>query len=197
MLTEAVVRTVSPIAIPADGVLVVAHDRSLRRIAGIDRAIDTLTLSELRSLVGARIPTFSETLDLVAGRAALDVEVKAAGLERQIADLLLAYPHRNWVVSSFDWSVLLALQPRLPGADLWPLADRVTPALLSTAERLRSTAVALWHGAVTEGSIRELAEAGLQVTAWTGNDEAEAIRLRDLGVAALCSDDPERMMSAL
>lgn len=63
-----------------DGELVVFHDDTLTRVAGIDKRVDELTLSELKelSLLGTdeRIPTFREVLSLVDGKVPLLVEIK-------------------------------------------------------------------------------------------------------------------------
>lgn len=64
-----------------DGNLAVMHDRSLLRTAGVDTDITTLTTEELANyhLCGTEetIPTFSQVLELFAGKAPLIIELKA------------------------------------------------------------------------------------------------------------------------
>lgn len=59
-----------------DGVLVLSHDRSTLRMSGVDKNIDELTLSELRSIdvglnhknpIKAEVPTMREFLELIKG----------------------------------------------------------------------------------------------------------------------------------
>ena len=64
----------------ADGNLAVIHDTSLRRTAGVDVKIESLTIEELDNyrLEGSMetIPTFRQVLDLLAGKAPMIVELK-------------------------------------------------------------------------------------------------------------------------
>ena len=63
-----------------DGSLVVFHDDTLTRVAGIDKRVDSLTLEELRSarLLGTEdtVPTFREVMELVDGKIPLLIEIK-------------------------------------------------------------------------------------------------------------------------
>ena len=62
-----------------DGVLVVHHDDSLKRLTGTDIRIADSTLAEIRACTlpnGEPIPTYDEVLDTVAGRIPMIVEVK-------------------------------------------------------------------------------------------------------------------------
>lgn len=66
-----------------DGNLGVIHDTSLKRTAGADVRITDLTTEDLASyhLEGTQetVPTFSQVLDLFAGKAPLIIELKADG----------------------------------------------------------------------------------------------------------------------
>jgi glycerophosphoryl diester phosphodiesterase len=63
-----------------DGVAMVFHDDTLKRMCGIDRRVDELTAEELSRipLAGSSytIPTFADVLALVRGRVPLLVEIK-------------------------------------------------------------------------------------------------------------------------
>lgn len=91
-----------------DGMLVVHHDGSLKRVCGVDRAIRDLTYDELCRIPlpdGSRIPLFSEVLNLVDGRTPLIVEIKHYGGAERIAaealKFLRAYKGA-FCVESFD-----------------------------------------------------------------------------------------------
>ena len=64
-----------------DGSLAVLHDRSLKRVAGVDKDITELTAAELKNypLCGTdeTIPLFSQVLELFAGKAPLIIELKS------------------------------------------------------------------------------------------------------------------------
>ncbi|MBE5777936.1 MAG: glycerophosphodiester phosphodiesterase [Clostridiales bacterium] len=62
-----------------DDQLVVFHDKSLKRVCGVDVDLCTQTYDELRQYFlpgGQQIPLFSEVLELVDGKTPLIVEVK-------------------------------------------------------------------------------------------------------------------------
>ena len=71
-----------------DGMLVVHHDASLKRVCGVDKAIGSLSYDELCKIPlpdGSRVPLFSEVLALVDGRVPMIVEVKHYGGAARIA----------------------------------------------------------------------------------------------------------------
>ncbi len=72
-----------------DGVIVITHDSSLKRVYGADVLIEDLTLEEARAYTagdsGERIPTFDQLLDLVAGKVPLVIELKTSSPERDKA----------------------------------------------------------------------------------------------------------------
>lgn len=65
----------------SDGHMVVHHDRSLKRICGMDRNIDQMTLEEVRALTlsgtDERIPTLDEVLSLIDGKIPMIIEMKS------------------------------------------------------------------------------------------------------------------------
>ncbi len=183
----------------ADGVPVVIHDRDLARTTTGAGPVEALTLAELRSFDagGEPVPTFAEVLDLLAGRLRLDIELKQAGIERQVLEVLARYPHATWAISSFAWDILRAVRRMSARAELWPLAEAVDEPLLAAAEALNSPNVALAANAFDAASAIRLREAGLGVVVWTVNDPDEARRMRDLGARALCTDEPAAIRAAL
>lgn len=68
------------VQLSADGIPVVFHDASLRRMCGVDKNVNELSLAQLKKLrlgqTEEKIPTFEEFLKLVDGRVPLIVEIK-------------------------------------------------------------------------------------------------------------------------
>ena len=177
----------------SDGIPVLTHDRSLARRTGDVREVDMVTLDELKALDaggGQQIPTLAEALALCDGRGYLDIEVKQSGIEQRVLDDLADYKGA-WGISSFDWSSLVAFRELSDTAELWLLSIQVNRSLLETAERIHSKGVALYFQAIDAQTVAVLHGAGLQIFAWTVNDEAEAKRLADLGIEGLITDVPE------
>ena len=63
----------------ADDQLVVFHDKSLKRVCGVDKDLYTQTYAQLQEFPlpdGSKIPLFSEVLALVDGKTPMIVEIK-------------------------------------------------------------------------------------------------------------------------
>lgn len=106
-----------------DGSLVVMHDESLLRTAGIDRNICDCTRQELQAYrleeTEEQIPFLEEVLPIFAGKAPLVIELKAfkgnhAALARRVCQLLRHYPSLEYCIESFDPRVLIYLRKRHP-----------------------------------------------------------------------------------
>ncbi len=180
----------------SDRVPIVSHDGSLRRAFGVDRAIGELSFEELRAVAPA-VPTFAEVLALVDGRCQLDVEIKEAGVERSVLDLLSDLPRDRWAISSFDWDVLRAIRGLDGEAELWVLCLAMSPGAVDAADSLDATTLAVEQTAITPDVVNRATETGRQVMAWTVNDPARAADLATWGVAAICTDDPAALLAAL
>src|SRR5262249_13347946 len=80
----------------ADGVIVLLHDRDLKRVAGLSRRLEDLSYDEVRKLdVGSwfdpafaseRVPTLEEVIKLCRGRIRLNIELKFFGPDRRLAN---------------------------------------------------------------------------------------------------------------
>jgi glycerophosphoryl diester phosphodiesterase len=171
----------------ADGVIVVHHDPDL---AGGPR-IDSLTLAELRrheAAPGVPIPTLEELCALVQGRATLFVELKGAGVERAVLDVLASYDGPV-ALHSFDHMMIRRAARLDPTMRLGILFEE---APVEAAQRMAETgALDVWpHWPLVSAElVGAVHDAGGRVIPWTVNDQATAQTLAALGVDALCGDD--------
>ena len=106
-----------------DGRLVVMHDESLLRTAGVDRNICDCTAQELDAMclegTEEKIPYLEEVLPIFEGKTPLVIEIKAFGknhaaLTEQVCLLLDRYPKLRFCIESFDPRVLLWLRMHRP-----------------------------------------------------------------------------------
>lgn len=103
--------------------LVVMHDESLIRTAGVDRKICDMTAQELSAVrlegTQEKIPFLEEILPMFAGKTPLVVEIKTKGrnsaeLTRLTCEMLDQYPDVRYCMESFDPRVLLWLRRHRP-----------------------------------------------------------------------------------
>ena len=92
-----------------DGQVVVFHDDDLKRVCGVDKDVDELTLDELKalSLCGTeeRIPLFTEVLEVVNGQTPMIVELKNGRRNKELCqktlDILSGY-NGKYCIESFN-----------------------------------------------------------------------------------------------
>lgn len=181
------------IYLSADGVPVVIHDQHLERTTNGSGLVTSKTVAELASLDagnGQGVPTFEEVVTLVDGRLHFDIEIKGKNCEQAVLDVLARHSNTSAAISSFDWDVLANMRRLAPHFELWVLTPAVTDEAIATAQKLAATTLAVYFQAISAESMNRARSAGLDVMAWTVNARAEADRLRDLGVVAICTDDP-------
>lgn len=185
-----------------DGVVVVHHDAIPRAWRGPgdpeSRPIASLTWAELQELDvgdGARMPALADVLELAATRAVVYVEIKGAGIEQQVVEVI-ERSSATCAVHSFDHAAIARvreLAPALPRGLLFE--DRREIESLVHAYEPRD----LWpaHRLIDGELIASARESGARVIAWTVNAPARAAALAALGVAGLCTDDVVAVRAAV
>ena len=192
-----------------DEQLVVMHDRELNRTTSATGPVRERTLAELRQLDtggwfgeafrGERVLTLTEVFELLAGRAALNVEIKSPEPDwkrtaDELATVLSGERLTKTIVSSFEMGALAAVRERLSQVQigvLWHQLD-LEPAW-EWAARLRASAFHPHAPLVTDEVVRVAHDLDLCVNTWTVNDEVDMERLAALGVDGIISDFPDRL----
>ena len=192
------------VQLSADGALVVIHDETLERTTDGTGPVAEKSLAQLRRLDagrGERIPLLAEVLDLAAGRATVNIELKGRGTAGPVAELLR---QRQMIgaldailASSLYEEELISFAGQLPQVRLAPVADRVGPTLLPLAEELNAWSVHLEKSCITKGLAEEINSAGRKLLVYTVNDPETLRRLRAWGVSGVFSDFPAKCFDAL
>jgi glycerophosphoryl diester phosphodiesterase len=191
-----------------DAAAVVIHDETVDRTAAGSGAVAAMSLDEIRCLdagskfgaafAGARIPTLDEVMTLAAGRCALNVELKSAGVEVEVCRLVRRHGQfATTTVSSFDWEALAAARRLEPALGVGVLASRKPAAMLEAAERLGAVSVNPRFNLVTPGLIEKAHRAGLKLLVWTVDDRALMERMIAMGVDGIMTNYPARLAALL
>ena len=190
-----------------DGVVVVHHDPVLGTavappaLAG--RALRDLSAAELRDarmagpVGGARyaVPTLADVLAAVGREATVYVEVKGAGIDDAVRDVVGRSAARC-AIHAFDHRVAR----RTADAGRVPAGILVDSYLLDPVHALRAAGARDYWCAGTfidAALVRAVHDVGGRVIAWTVNDPAAARRLAGFGVDALCTDVPGALRRVL
>ncbi|PSJ55890.1 glycerophosphodiester phosphodiesterase [Kumtagia ephedrae] len=169
-----------------DNEVVVFHDNDLRRLAGEEGYVWQKTAAEMGALsIGTtrdHAPTLQETLDFVAGRVPLVVELKGipghdAGLVAKVGDLLKDYPGKVAIMSFDHWLIrnFSRHAPGIPGGlTAWGVANQEIEAHFSMlAHDIAFVSYAFDHLPNRfVGFVRE--KLAMPVITWTVRDEAAA-----------------------
>lgn len=187
-----------------DGVPVVFHDASLRRLTGVPGRLADLTWRALAALrVGGAepIPRLTTVLRLVGNRALVQIEIKAGvDVGPVIEAIRKAHALRRVIIASFDAGIVCEARRLAPSVRRMLISEgRLTPAnLIRQLKRCGAAGLSVNHHAVVSaGWIRSLQKQGYPVWVWTVNDGRRARRLASWGIDALLSDDPALLQREL
>jgi glycerophosphoryl diester phosphodiesterase len=185
----------------ADGVVVVAHDSDLMKVARSPLKIWSSSAAQLRTVdIGSyrspayadqRVPTLAEALAACRGVTRVDIELKDYGhdqrLEQRVVELVEAAGMQDQIVT-------MSLSGRMV-ARMKELRPRWTSGLLVARALGRLSALPVDFLAVeskmaTRGLVSAAHAAGKPVYVWTVNDAQHMIRLVGLGVDGLITNHP-------
>ena len=186
----------------ADGVIVLGHDASLKRVAGVNRSIASMTFEELEKLdvgswfsseyAGTRIPSLSEVLELCSQKISLNIEIKYVGknseLPEKTAEMVREYGMENQcVITSTNLSYLKRVKEALPEIRTGYIISAAYGNFYSSED---VDFISIRSGFVTSALMQNAHEQGKAVYAWTVNTKSELERLTLLGVDGIITDRP-------
>jgi glycerophosphoryl diester phosphodiesterase len=155
---------------------VICHNPFHRR-----RRIERHLLSEFA------LPCADDVVRSFLGRAYLDIELKVSGQVQPILDALSAANFNSFVISSFLPDVLEAVRASGKNIPLGLICENARQ--LRRWPSLPIRAVMTERKLATQTLVNELHSAGKQVFVWTVNRQKDMLRLAELGVDGLISDD--------
>jgi glycerophosphoryl diester phosphodiesterase len=207
------------VRLSADGVPVIVHDQDLSRTTDGTGLVHELTVAELKRLDAsagrgpkAEIPTLREVLELVSGRAGINLEIKnipgevafdspkEATVRAALDDVERTSFSGSVLVSSFNWITIersRALAPDIPTGFLTIAAIAPAAALVYARDAGHQYVLPSVTALVPAGEafVGEAHDAGLRVGTWTVDDPDEARTLFEWGVDAVATNDPEALLT--
>jgi glycerophosphoryl diester phosphodiesterase len=187
-----------------DGVPVVFHDATLRRLTGQPGRITAKTWAELKKLrVGGSepIPSLAGVLALVRGRAVVQVELKRGTGVAPVIQVIRRARAARWVIlSSFETGLLrqaAGLAPHIPRLLISDGRGRAETLLRQMAS-VGAGGLSLNYRAVRSRAFADRVRAhGATLWCWTVNDRRTARRLAGWGVDGLVGDNPALLRRAV
>ena len=186
----------------ADGVIVLCHDTSLKRVAGINKKVSDLTLEQIKKLdvgswfsseyQGEQIPTLEEVMEYAKGKIDLNIEIKnlgnSSGLPEKVIELVEKHEMQEQCVitstNRFYLKRVKAVNPEIRTGYI------ISAAYGNFYSDDFIDLISIQSSFVTERMIESAHEAGKAVHAWTVNGKVEMERLKQLGVDDMITDRP-------
>lgn len=192
----------------SDGVVVVAHDSDLKKVAGVDTKIWEATAKELGAVdIGSyfgtefqdeRVPTLADVLAACQGKVGVNIELKYYGhdedLEQRVVEQVERYGMgSDVVVMSLDPVGVRKLKQLRPD---WTVG-RLTAVAAGDLTRTEADFLAVSTRIATRSFIRAAHDRGKEVHVWTVNDAAAMSAMASRGADNLITDYPGRARRVL
>jgi glycerophosphoryl diester phosphodiesterase len=196
-----------------DGRIVVIHDKTTKRTAGLDRNVAEQNLVELRALdagawkgarwAGEKIPSLEEVIATIPEGRRLFIEIKCGPevlpeLERVVKES--GKKSEQLTIICFNYETLKLARERFPELALfWLVAPtKESNGLLPAVDELITKAKSAkfeglnvdYRFAIDDRFVSRVKDAGLKLYIWTVNDPAVARRLAALGADGITTDRP-------
>ena len=177
-----------------DNKIVVIHNADVNKTTDGNGPVNSFTLDEIQKFVtekGEHIPTLEEVLDALGKRVKILVELKEAGTEENVLELIRQKELMdNVILISFHEDVLRKIRT---------LDDKVTLGLIyvrhknpiQSALELKAEYLLSLYRFTHSTNIKKAHEAGLKVIVWTINTKEEAIEYEKKGVDGIATDRPD------
>lgn len=185
-----------------DGELILLHDDSLKRTAGVKKNVWDMTLKQVEKLDagasfhkkfrGEKIPEFTEVLKFCKGRLDLNIEIKYNGKNKGIVNKVVRAIKENHfedhcVVTSMNYQFLKQIKKTAPEI-------RTGYIMTMTYGGVQGMEAAdffsVKHTYVDEKFVTQAHALGKEVHVWTVNYKGDAKRMLDMGVDNIITDDP-------
>jgi glycerophosphoryl diester phosphodiesterase len=177
-----------------DNVLFVMHDKTTERTA--ERSLDversgSKELAGLRLKNGDPLPTLTDVIKAVSGKAGLNIEIKSDGAGLLTAEYLASSDYKGYVlVSSFRAEEVHAVRHTLPALPVSMIFDVFTPGDTASYAEQGYRIVSLRKTSVTEQLVRTCHDRGIQVYVWTVDNEEEMAKFISWNVDGIYSNNP-------
>lgn len=185
-----------------DGELILLHDDSLKRTAGVKKNVWDMTLKQVEKLDagasfhkkfrGEKIPEFTEVLKFCKGRLDLNIEIKYNGKNKGIVNKVVRAIKENHfedhcIVTSMNYQFLKQIKKTAPEI-------RTGYIMTMTYGGVQGMEAAdffsVKHTYVDEKFVTQAHALGKEVHVWTVNYKGDAKRMLDMGVDNIITDDP-------
>lgn len=177
------------VRLSADGVPVVVHDATLKRLWGHDLPVAGLTARRIAELTGGGVPTLAEALAVTAPvRTLIDLPERGSATALATLPVVRAADAEGRVYYCGDAAALRAVRAADAAAEIaltWKRAARPRDSLLA---EVRPRWLNYRFGLITRDTVERARADGYHIAAWTADSRRTMRRLLALGVTAITTN---------
>ena len=185
-----------------DGEMVLLHDKTLRRTAGVDKKLQDMTYEEVKRLdagqwfgdefKGACIPSLAEVMDIVKGKANLNIEMKrnssGGDMAAALVEMIEEYDmEKQCVVTSTDHDYLEQVKELNPDIRTGYI---ITAAYGNYFDDDSVDFFSVCSSYLNANSVKAAHKYGKEIYAWTVNSVRELERMKNINVDNIITDNP-------
>ncbi|WP_327185325.1 glycerophosphodiester phosphodiesterase [Streptomyces sp. NBC_01334] len=173
-----------------DGVPVLLHDETLKRLWGQDRPLRSLSAAEVRGLTAGAVPTLAEALAATEGsRLMLDLpgtrDVRTA---RRIVDAVREAGAADRVYYCADAGAMLAVRAADPSAEIALTCTSLAPPRPALLDAVKPRWLNYRFSLVDRDLAARVHHDGHLLSVWTPDTRRSMRRLIDLGVDSITTN---------
>ncbi|MER5180126.1 glycerophosphodiester phosphodiesterase [Streptomyces sp. NPDC002896] len=183
-----------------DGVPVLLHDRTLKRLWGHDRPVSGLSAAEVREITGNGVPTLVEALAVLTaptsgesgngsqGRIMIDLPDATPEAVRTVVGVVRDCGAADRAYYCAGATAMLAVRAADPGAEIaltWTTLAPPRPALLDV---IRPRWLNYRFGLISRELATRVHRDGYLLSVWTPDTRRSMLRLLDLGVDSITTN---------
>ena len=187
--------------VSVDGTIGVMHDDTVDRTTDGTGRIEDMTLEQIQKLdagvkfdakfKGERIPTLDEVLAWAAGKIGGNIEIKGAGCEPGVVELVRKYNMADKViVSSFHHEYLAKIRELAPEIPTGALIDDVEDPE-AVIDACHPDAINPRYMKLSKKQVKQAHELGLKVNVYTVNDAATMRMMLQMGADGIITNYPD------
>lgn len=183
----------------SDGVVVLMHDRSLKRLTGLNKNVDQLTFNQIEKLNLAsstehdieRVPTLDEVIRKSKGRLKLLIEIKpyakTVDLTNKVVKIIDDNKFTNQCeIHSLSYKILLDVKKLNPNI----LTGYIISKPIKNLTSLNVNFYSVQEKCITRKMINDIHSKNKEIYAWTVDKKSDINNLINLNVDGIISNKP-------
>ncbi|WP_367045241.1 glycerophosphodiester phosphodiesterase [Streptomyces sp. Je 1-332] len=172
-----------------DGVPVLLHDATLKRLWELDRPLSALSADEVRGLTEGGVPTLEEAIAATAGhRLMVDLPGATPDSVRTVVGAIADFGASERAYYCAGARTMLAVRAADPAAEIALTWTTLAPPRQAVLEAIRPRWLNYRFSLLRRELVAQVHRQGLLVSAWTPDTKRSMRRLIDIGVDSITTN---------